>query len=262
MNLHYEIISRLPAGEAHATPLLFVHGAWHAAWVWDEHFLPWFAARGYAAHALSLRGHGASWGTTYLARIEDYVADVALTLRTLPASPVLIGHSMGGFVVQKVAERYGAKALVLMASVPPSGARRAIAHTIARQPLDALRALSSLNTRAFVDTPAKARDHFYGRAMAEAQVEAYAARIGDESALWLLDIAGMELPKVARIKAPVLALGAADDTLFTPADITATAEAYDGESFVLPNMAHNMMLEPGWEAAADILVRWLRIQRI
>jgi pimeloyl-ACP methyl ester carboxylesterase len=52
-------------GQAHArsdrpTPLLFVHGAWHGAWCWDEYFLDFFAGRGYRALAVSLRGHGNS----------------------------------------------------------------------------------------------------------------------------------------------------------------------------------------------------------
>lgn len=259
---HYELLSRLPAGEAHSTPLLFLHGAWCAAWVWDEHFLPYFAERGYASHALSLRGHGTSWGTTYLARIDDYVADVALVARTLPAPPVLIGHSMGGFLAQKYAERYGARALVLMASIPPQGGLRAILHTIARQPLDALRALATLNTRAFLDTPEKARHHLYSRTMPEEQLERYAARIEDESALWLLDIAGLTLPKVERIAAPVLVLGAAEDTLFTTDEVQATAAAYDADYFILPNMAHNIMLESGWAEAVDIIARWLQMQGI
>ena len=33
-----EIISREPRRSAHPTPLLFVHGAFCGAWVWDEHF--------------------------------------------------------------------------------------------------------------------------------------------------------------------------------------------------------------------------------
>ena len=48
------------AGADHPVPLLFVHGAWHAAWCWDEHFLGYFADRGYRAVALSFRGHGDS----------------------------------------------------------------------------------------------------------------------------------------------------------------------------------------------------------
>ena len=44
------------------TPVLFVHGAWHGAWCGDEHFLDFFADKGYRAVALSLRGHGAGRG--------------------------------------------------------------------------------------------------------------------------------------------------------------------------------------------------------
>ena len=44
-----EVICRAPAGAARPTPLLFVHGAYTAAWCWDENFLPWFAEQGYAA---------------------------------------------------------------------------------------------------------------------------------------------------------------------------------------------------------------------
>jgi hypothetical protein len=33
--------------KAHPTPLLFVHGACHAAWCWDEHFLDFFADNGF-----------------------------------------------------------------------------------------------------------------------------------------------------------------------------------------------------------------------
>ena len=56
----HEVIEKGRSSEAHPTPLLFVHGAAHAAWCWDEYFLDFFADRGYRAVALSLHGHGAS----------------------------------------------------------------------------------------------------------------------------------------------------------------------------------------------------------
>ena len=46
-----EVISRLPSDPRSAPPILFVHGAWHAAWCWDEFFLSHFAAHGFEAHA-------------------------------------------------------------------------------------------------------------------------------------------------------------------------------------------------------------------
>lgn len=60
MNL--EILFRRTQSRSPKTPILFVHGAYVGAWCWAEHFLDWFAARGYPVHAVSLRGHGGSAG--------------------------------------------------------------------------------------------------------------------------------------------------------------------------------------------------------
>jgi len=57
---HLEVRKRLPATPSRKPPLLFVHGGNLAAWCWDEHFLNFFADKGFRAVAVSLRGHGAS----------------------------------------------------------------------------------------------------------------------------------------------------------------------------------------------------------
>ena len=76
--MQLEVIARTPKGRARPTPLLFVHGAYGGAWEWDEHFLPYFAERGWVSHALSLRGHAGSDGgeSVRYARLRDYLADV------------------------------------------------------------------------------------------------------------------------------------------------------------------------------------------
>ena len=91
---------------AHPVPLLFVHGAWHAAWCWDEYFLNFFADKGYRALALSFRGHGGSSTDKPLraCSVADYVEDISVVADSLPAPPVVIGHSMGGLIVQKYLE--------------------------------------------------------------------------------------------------------------------------------------------------------------
>src|SRR5882757_2285721 len=114
-------VHRCSCGESHPAPLLFVHGANHAAWCWDEHFLEFFADKGYRALAVSLRGHGRSPTSKPLRKcsVADYVDDVASVADTLDTGPVIIGHSMGGFVVQKYLESHDAPAGVLLASFPP-----------------------------------------------------------------------------------------------------------------------------------------------
>src|SRR3954471_1225490 len=118
-----EVIDKGCVSESHPVPLLFIHGAWHAAWCWDENFLSFFADKGYRALAVSLRGHGSSPTTKRLrdCSFADYLEDVTSVADSLPTRPVVIGHSMGGFIVQKYLESSSAPAAVLMASMPPRG---------------------------------------------------------------------------------------------------------------------------------------------
>ena len=118
-----EIIEATPPKVRGARPLLFVHGAFIGAWCWAEHFLPYFAKHGFRACAVSLSGHGRSPGRERLdwLSIADYVNDLEQAVSRVGGDPILIGHSMGGFVVQKYLERASAPGVVLMASVPPQG---------------------------------------------------------------------------------------------------------------------------------------------
>src|SRR5438067_6647486 len=99
-----EVRSRLPQRANGRPPLLFVHGGYCDGWCWEPHFLPWFADEGYAAHALSLRGHGGSGGreSLFVAGLDDYAADVERVMAKMPVAPVLIGHSMGAAVVERL----------------------------------------------------------------------------------------------------------------------------------------------------------------
>src|SRR3954469_12840970 len=105
-----ELISHTPARRAKPTKLLFVHGAFVAAWCWDDNFLPYFAEHGFAAHAVSLRGHGGSEGRAELSSttVNDYEADVQLVASHLGAPVAVIGHSMGAMVVQRCLHKLNA----------------------------------------------------------------------------------------------------------------------------------------------------------
>ena len=257
-----EMISRHPQGNAHPTPLLFVHGAWHAAWCWDEYFLPYFAARGYAAHALSYRGHGASSGSQRNATIDDYVADVAQVAATLDRPPVVIGHSLGGFVAQHYLTQYTAPAGVLMASIPPHGALRTTLNSAAHQPLDAVRAPLGWSLYPFVDTPAKSRHHLFSDDLPDTDLQRYFSRIEHESFRALLDICLLRRVRPARNTAPMLVLGAERDRVFTVEEVHATARVYHTDADIFPNMAHDMMLEADWEKVANKIADWLEVRHI
>jgi pimeloyl-ACP methyl ester carboxylesterase len=257
--MQLELLSQQPAGTARPTPLLFVHGAWHGAWCWAHHFLDDFAARGYAAHALSLRGHGGSEGRAHLrwTRLADYVADVGEVAAQLPAPPVLIGHSMGGAIVQKYLETHAAPAGILLASVPPAGVLATTLRLAARHPWEFLQVNARWSLYPLIQTPALAREAFFSAALPDERVRAYHAQLQDESFLAFLDMLVFNLPRPARVKTPLLVLGGAADTVFHPDEVEATARAYGTHATLFPDVAHDMMLEPGWHGVAEAMRKWL-----
>src|SRR5262245_31422424 len=107
LSARLEVLECHPEAPSPRPPVLFVHGAFAGAWTWAAHFLPHFAAHGVPSYALSLRGHGGSYGHDALAwhRLADYVKDVEEVVAALATSPILVGHSMGALVVMKYLER-------------------------------------------------------------------------------------------------------------------------------------------------------------
>lgn len=259
-----EIITRHPAAEKYSTPLLFVHGAWHGAWCWDVHFLDFFAAQGFTAQAVSLRGHGRSDGRSKLrwTRIGDYVEDVADAAGQLPSPPIVIGHSMGGLVVQKYLENHSAPAAVLLASVPPAGVLATTLRLARRHPLIFAMINLKLSLYPLVATPALARENFFSASMADAAVQKYWEQLQDESFLGFLDILALNLPRPKKIVAPMLVLGAENDTVFRPEEIRATARAYNTEAEIFDGMAHDMMLEAAWQLVAEKIMAWLKLKEL
>ena len=260
-----EVITALPPlAPPRATPLLFVHGAWHGAWCWAEHFLPYFSNHGFASYAISLRGHGQSPinGSVHFARIHDYVADVEEVVAQLPSAPVLIGHSMGGFIIQKYLERHNAPGASLLASPPPSGARRAALRMAQRDVRSLVQVSLKMSLYPPIDSPEKTRRLLFSADMPDELVEAYFRKLEDDSYLAYLDMLLFALPDPRHVKTPLLVLGAADDQNFSTEEIKATAHAYHAPYEVFPHMAHDMMLEQGWEAVATRMVTWLQSRGI
>ncbi len=259
-----EIISRQAVQAPERTPLLFIHGMLHGAWCWEVHFLDYFAEHGYAAYAVNLRGHGKSEGREKLrwTRIADFVADVATAVRQLPRSPVLIGHSMGGFVIQKYLEDYTAPAAVLLSSPPPAGLLRAVLRIARRRPLTFARANITCNLRPVIATPELAREAFFSADFSNDELLAYWERMEEESYRALLDMVALDRPKPGKVNTPLLVLGAGRDNMLAPSEIEATARAYHTQYDIIPDVAHNSMLEARWQNVADRILDWLKERRL
>jgi pimeloyl-ACP methyl ester carboxylesterase len=254
-----EVIEKGSISETHPVPLLFVHGAWHAAWCWDENFLSFFADKGYRAVALSFRGHGNSPSDKPLRSlsVSDYVEDVSSVADKLPTPPVIIGHSMGGLIVQKYLEAYEAPAGVLMTSIPPRGNLGNALRWLRQRPSHFAKMTLTGKALPYINAPDLARERFFSPNTPEADVRKYAARLQEDSSRIGIDCLMLRLPRPKRVTAPILVLGAKQDGAHTSDEIRATARAYGTKAEFFPDMGHNMMLEPGWAAVAERIDTWL-----
>ncbi len=238
-----EVSPALPGGPA--TPLLLVHGGLHGWWAWE----PWMgllASAGWRCFAMSLRNHTGSRSVPdadyFALTVADYVADVAVVLRWLGKRPVLVGHSMGGIVVQKAAESGCAAAMVLVCSVGP-GQLGGI-----RPPLP--------TDRGFMLEPEAARALWFSE-IDEGSFAAFHRRLVPESPGVLNDYSGGNVGvERARVACPVLAIGAEFDR--TPVHrAPAIASFYGCDCMVVAGAAHNLMMESPSLPVAIRINEWL-----
>jgi len=263
-----ELLHLPPHRPSTRAPLLFVHGAWHGAWCWETYFMPYFSGRGFDCYAVSLRGHGGSPGRerirTYT--IAEYVSDVAEASAQIAEQtgrrPVIIGHSMGGFITQKALETVAAPAGVLLAPIPSHGFLPALLRLIERHPALIFRVLTRANPYGLIGAPALARHFLLWPDITPATLAALYERLQQESFRMLFDITLLDLPAPRHVRAPVLVLGGGNDALFTVPEFEATARAYGSQAVIFDNMAHGLMVEPGWENVADTLADWLDAQGV
>jgi pimeloyl-ACP methyl ester carboxylesterase len=253
-----EVISREPSEKRFETPLLFVHGTGHGAWCWDENFLPYFAGKGFSAHAVSLRGHGASEGREKLkwTPISDYVADVFQVASEFSTPPVVVGHSLGGLVVAKYLEKHSAPAAILVAPSPSEGMFWSGMRLQFQNPLLLTECALKQDLAFMFATPERAKKFLFSADADDAKVAEYAARFGSESYRANVEMI-WNLPKPAKIKTPMLVVGAQNDALIAPAKIEKTARDFNADCKIFPRMAHDLMLEKDWRTVAGFMTEWL-----
>lgn len=254
-----ELFSALPARpDASRPPLLFVHGAFAGGWMWADTFMPRLAAAGWRCHALSLRGHGGSAGRRNIDwhSIADYVDDVTAVIDHLGEEPVLIGHSMGGFVVQKYLERHTLPAAILVCSVPPQGLIAAQFHLLFQKPqlfMDINRIMGGDYAEV-----ATLREALFAGEVDEAMLAAWLTRMQPESHRAIWDMSMFNLPALhAMHRPPMLILGAEKDVLVPAFLVQSTGHSYGLPVHIFRGMGHAVTHERDWEHVADTIAAWL-----
>jgi pimeloyl-ACP methyl ester carboxylesterase len=253
-------ILRQDSGVASRYQLLFVHGSCSQAAMWCP-MLGWFAQRGISGAAVSLRGHGGSGGSLEGATINDYVDDVLSACRTLTDCPiVIVGHSMGGFVVQHLLSRVERPALdsvVLLAPGPSRTMRTEGLRMALRRPLNFARATVSRDIRHIYDGDGL-REFLLHPAISAETEAAVRSAIRPESWTALQEMNGLAPDWTVNRRSPrMLVLSGSLDRMVRPKASLATARDWGADFREVAGLSHMLPVEPGWPDVADLMLDWI-----
>ena len=249
------VLDRLrPPQDTSAPAILFVHGLWAGAWLWDR-WLPVAAELGWDAWAVELRGRGGSRPGVDLGRVRigDFVGDVRDALAVI-GDAVVVGHSMGGLVAQATAAvDPRVRAAVLLCSVPPRGIV-ALTGPLLRQAGAYLPAM--LRGRTFAPRRADADALVMNRVEPSERAALFARFVPDSGTVAREIALGRVAIDPSRVRTPVLVAGATEDRISPPQIHPRLVRRYGVDELVFEGRGHLVMLEEGWRSRALQVLGW------
>ncbi|MEM9221784.1 MAG: alpha/beta hydrolase [Pseudomonadota bacterium] len=248
------------------TSIVLIHGTNAGPWTMVN-LAQHFAAEGRTIHSPAYRFHDPSPSEenrdqlTNLS-IADYVDDIATAVSGLGEKPILIGHSLGGIVAQKLAARGMARAIVLLngsvnhGTLPTTDEERALGRALmAAGPFWDTVLLPDFETMA----------HYGLNKLPQAEQAAVFQKLGPESGrvmfelfFWMFDANRTTEIDYAAVDCPVLSISGSDDLAIPPSTARTIAQKHRHATFrEAKGFGHYMQLEPDWREIADIVSAWL-----
>jgi pimeloyl-ACP methyl ester carboxylesterase len=261
------------------TPVVFIHGLWLHSASWQ----PWidlFREEGFEPSAPGWPGDP---DTVEEARqnpesiadhgIDDVVEHYAALIAQLPVRPVLVGHSFGGTIAQKLLGQDRAAAAVAIDAAQIKG--------VLPLPLSALRATlpvftNPANRHRSVSLTVEQFHFAFGNAVSEEES-------ADLYRRWTIPAPGKPLYEAAAAnfnphspakvdtensgRGPLLLMSGGKDHTVPESVTRATLKQYRHSDavtdfLVFPDRGHSLTIDSGWREVADATLAWLRRQSL
>ena len=238
-------------------PLIFIHGAAGGAWYF-ENFLEYFSKHGYDSYAISLRAHGLSDGyeDLDLYGLADYVEDVRSLVMQFNIKPILIGHSMGGAIVQKYMNTYPNDlfAAVLLSSAEAGGIDKdSHLGLFFSDAIKFLRKIRKDHPEKRITIDQLLNETVFSNRFSEEELREIKSKLTKESALVKKELLDPYIDNYDKIKIPVCVIGSRNDHIVTMDKTIKTAQAFHVEPIMLDSLCHFLTIDPDWEKAAEAI---------
>jgi pimeloyl-ACP methyl ester carboxylesterase len=257
--------------------VLFIHGLWLHASSWE----PWidrFRKEGYEPQAPGWPGDGPTVDASrkdpdQIADhgIDDVVEHFAGIIEQLPEPPILVGHSFGGMIAQKLLGQDRARAAVAIDAAQIKG--------VLPVPLSALRATlpvfkNPANKHRAVSLTAEQFRFAFGNAVPEAESDELFER-------WTIPAPGRPLFEAAAAnfnphspakvntdnenRGPLLLIASGQDHTVPESVTRSTLKQYRHSDAVtdlktFADRGHSLIVDSGWGEVADTCLTWLKAQ--
>lgn len=260
--------------EASRAPVVFIHGLWLHAESWR----PWvelFDQAGYSANAVGWPGDGSTVAETRAAAdqiaghgLAEIVAHHASEVAKLERKPIVVGHSFGGLIAQRLLSDGAAAAAVAIDPAPAKG--------VLFLPPSALRVASvalrsPANRKRAVSLTKKQFRYGFGNAISEQESDELFERWAIPSPGKPLFEAAMAnlarhspaaVDRTSGTRGPLLiTAGGKDHTV--PASVSRQTQKLYRKSAAVTDLrtfadrGHSLTIDSGWREVADSVLAWL-----
>jgi pimeloyl-ACP methyl ester carboxylesterase len=264
------------ANASDLTPVLFVHGLWLLSSSWQ----PWrefFEANGFTAVApgwpddpstvAEAREHPETFAKKMVQQVTDHYLEIAVLL---DQAPVVIGHSFGGLIAQKLAGEGGAALTVSIDGAPfkgvlplPASSLRSAAPVLSN-PANVGRSVS-LTFDQFRYGWANALEEDEAKHLYETYHVPAAGAPLFQAAVANFNPFGGETTVDSRNpeRGPMLIIGGEQDHTVPPAITNASYRIQSRnpgttEEILIPNRGHSLTIDSGWRVVAETALAFTR----